>query len=157
GRVLLPAVTAAMATAGEPEEIPGGTEVFVPSSDEVFAEEERSRRPTVFTALRAVRDLFAGDDPHLGLYGAFRYDLAFQFEPSRLRVDRVPDQRDLVLHLADEMIVVDRKRETSARLSYDFEVGGVSTRGLPRRTEPTPVPRAGALPPQPTPGAYADV
>ncbi|MCW2945192.1 MAG: anthranilate synthase [Actinoallomurus sp.] len=157
GRVLLPAVSAAMASAGEPEDIPGGVEVFVPSSDEVFTEEERSRRPTVFTALRAVADMFAGDDPHLGLYGAFGYDLAFQFEPIRLNIDRARDQRDLVLHLADEMIVVDRKRETSARMSYDFEIGGVSTRGLPRRTEPTPVPRARELPPQPTPGAYAEV
>ena len=28
------------------------------------------------------------DDPHLGLYGAFGYDLAFQFEPLRLRLER---------------------------------------------------------------------
>ncbi|MCO5974022.1 anthranilate synthase component I [Actinoallomurus soli] len=157
GRVLLPAVSAAVSATGEPVDVPDGIEVFVPSTDEVFTEEERSRRPTVFTALRAVTDLFRGEDPHLGLYGAFGYDLAFQFEPIRLNIDRPADQRDLVLHLADEMIVVDRKRETSARMSYDFEIGGVSTRGLPRGTEPTPVPRAAELPPQPTPGAYADV
>jgi anthranilate synthase len=157
GQVLLPAVTAAMASAGEPTDIADGVEVFVPSSDEVFTEEERSRRPTVFTALRAVADLFRGDDPHLGLYGAFGYDLAFQFEPIRLDIDRPRDQRDLVLHLADEMIVVDRKRETSARMSYDFGIGGMSTLGLPRRTEPTPAPRARDLPSQPTPGGYAEV
>jgi anthranilate synthase len=157
GRVLLPAVSAAMAATGEPAETSDGVEVLVPSSDEVFAEEDRSRRPTVFTALRAVCDLFAGDDPHLGLYGAFGYDLAFQFEPIRLNIERPAGQRDLVLHLADEMIVVDRKRETSARLSYDFEVGGARTHGLPRRTEPTPAPRARELPPQPAPGAYAEV
>ena len=157
GEILLPVVRAALASVGDPGEIPGGVEVFVPSSDEVFAEEDRSRRPTVFTALRAVCDLFAGEDPHLGLYGAFGYDLAFQFEPIRLGIDRPADQRDLVLHLADEMIVVDRKRETSARMWYDFEVGGVSTQGLPRRTAPTPVPRVRELPPQPTPGAYAEV
>jgi anthranilate synthase len=157
GEVLLPAVSAAVAATGEATEVPRGVEVFVPSSDEVFAEEERSRRPTVFTALRAVCDLFSGPDPHLGLYGAFGYDLAFQFEPIRLAIERPADQRDLVLHLADEMIVVDRKRETSARMSYDFEVGGVSTRGLPRATGTTPAPRARELPPQPTPGAYAEV
>jgi anthranilate synthase len=157
GGVLVPAVATALTTVGELAEIPDGVEVFVPSSDEVFAEEDRSRRPTVFTALRAVGDLFAGEDPHLGLYGAFGYDLAFQFEPIRLAIERPADQRDLVLHLADEMIVVDRKRETSARMSYDFEVGGVSTRGMPRLTEVTPAPRARELPPQPTPGAYAEV
>jgi anthranilate synthase len=157
GEVLLPAVRAALASVAEPTEIPRGVEVFVPSSDEVFAEEERSRRPTVFTALRMICELFAGPDPHLGLYGAFGYDLAFQFEPIRLSVERPAGQRDLVLHLADEMIVVDRKRETSARMSYDFEVAGVSTRGLPRRTEPTPVGRERELPAQPAPGSYAEV
>ncbi len=44
-------------------------------------EEERSRRPTLFTVLRAIVDLFAApEEPHLGLYGAFGYDLVFQFE-----------------------------------------------------------------------------
>ncbi|MBX6766780.1 MAG: anthranilate synthase component I [Actinomadura rubrobrunea] len=158
GRVLLPAVAGALRGAGEVTADEGDRRlaVFVPPTDEFFPEEERSRQPTVFTALRAVVDLFRCDDPHLGLYGAFGYDLALQFEPLRLRHRRPADQRDLVLHLADEMVVVDRKRETQHRLSYDFEVDGRGTAGLPRRTEPTPVPDVPAeLPPQPVPGAYA--
>ena len=55
----------------------------IPDSDEIFTEEQRSRRPTVFSALREIIAAFAGPDPHLGLYGAFGYDLAFQFEPVR--------------------------------------------------------------------------
>ena len=39
----------------------------------------------MFSALREIIAVFGGDDPHLGLYGAFGYDLAFQFEPVRLR------------------------------------------------------------------------
>src|SRR5690606_4234237 len=47
-----------------------------------FPEEERSRAPSVFTVLRALVDLFRSDeDSNLGLYGAFGYDLAFQFDP----------------------------------------------------------------------------
>jgi anthranilate synthase len=157
GRVLLPAVSAAMETAGEATFSADGVVIDVLETDEVTAEEERSRRPTVFTALRAVVELFRCDDPHLGLYGAFGYDLAFQFEPIRMRVPRPDDQRDLVLHLADDMIVVDRKRETSARMTYEFTVGGVSTDGLPRDTEPTPAISTRELPPQPVPGAYAQV
>jgi anthranilate synthase len=80
-----------------------------------------------------------------------------QFEPLRLNHQRPADQRDLVLHLADELVVVDRKRETSARMSYDFTVDGVSTAGLPRGTEPTPAPRPRELPAQPVPGVYAQV
>ncbi|GAA2113348.1 anthranilate synthase component I [Actinomadura alba] len=158
GRVLLPAVAGAVRATGEIlAEEADLVEVFVPPTEEVFAEEERSRQPTVFTALRAITDLFRCDDPHLGLYGAFGYDLAFQFEPIRLAAPRPDDQRDLVLHLADEIIVVDRKLEVSARMSYDFEVGEASTAGLPRDTEPTPVAEARELPPQPVPGAYAQV
>ncbi|MEO5875390.1 MAG: anthranilate synthase component I, partial [Streptosporangiaceae bacterium] len=163
GEVLLPLIAAAMRGTGEiTVDEPGRIEVFVPQSDQVFAEEERSRQPTVFTTLRAVADLFkptdeADADPHLGLYGAFGYDLSFQFEPIKLRIARSEDQRDLVLHLADDMLVIDRKRESYTRFSYDFTVGGVSTEGLPRQTEPTPVPVAREVPPQPTPGLYAEV
>lgn len=158
GRVVLPAVAGALRPVGEVRaDGPAEFGVFVPPTEEFFAEEDRSRQPTVFTALRAVIDLFRCDDPHLGLYGAFGYDLSLQFEPLRTRLERPADQRDLVLHLADEMVVVDRKRETSHRMSYEFEVGGASTAGLPRATEPTPVPSRGELPPQPVPGVYAQM
>ncbi|MFC9975414.1 anthranilate synthase component I [Spirillospora sp. NPDC127200] len=158
GRVLLPALAAVLRGTGEVvADEPGRFAVHVPAADGFFPEEERSRQPTVFTALRAVVDLFRCDDPHLGLYGAFGYDLTLQFEPLRTRLERPDHQRDLVLHLADEMVVVDRKRETSHRMSYEFEVGGASTAGLPRATEPTPVPVAAELPPQPTPGVYAQM
>ena len=42
------------------------------------------KQPSVFSVLRALLELFRVDrdeDAHLGLYGAFGYDLAFQFEP----------------------------------------------------------------------------
>lgn len=159
GRVVLPALAEVMRGTGEVvADEPGSVlEVYVPPTAEFFTEEERSRQPTVFSTLRAVVDLFRCDDPHLGLYGAFGYDLSLQFEPLRLNHVRPGDQRDLVLHLADEMTVVDRKRETSHRMSYDFVVGGVSTGGLPRATEPTPVPAAADLPEQPVPGVYAQM
>lgn len=155
GRVLLPVVAAALETAGDVTRSDGSAEVTVPIGDGLVAEEDRTRRPTVFTALRAVTAALRGDDPYLGLYGAFGYDLAFQFEQIRMRQERPEDQRDLVLHLADEMIVVDRQRETSARLSYEFVVGGVSTAGLPRTTEPTPEPVRRTPSAQPVPGVYA--
>ena len=52
---------------------------------------------------------------HLGLYGAFGYDLVFQFEPIVLQHERVGGQRDLVLYLPDDLPVVDHKRETAFR------------------------------------------
>ena len=104
--------------------------VYVPEGEGTFTEEERSRRPTVFSVLREITAAFGCADPHLGLYGAFGYDLAFQFEPVRLAIERPADQRDLVLHLPDEIWVVDLRREEAIRYSYEFTV--------PRALAPVP-------------------
>jgi anthranilate synthase len=165
GRVLLPVIRAAMLRAGSAagEDVsPDECAVFVPESGEDVPEEQRSRRPTVFSVLRELVAAFGGqpggDDPHLGLYGAFGYDLALQFEPLRRRIDRDPAQRDLVLHLPDQIWVLDRKREEAVRFSYEFDVDGVSTTGLGRETEEAPLPVMTAdLPDQPRPGSYAQV
>ena len=99
-----------------------------------FEEEERSRQPSIFTAVRAALDLFAADDdPHLGLYGSFGYDLAFQFEPIELRLPRPDDQRDLVLYLPDDLVLVDHQNGVAERRRYEFTTaGGASTKGLAR-------------------------
>jgi anthranilate synthase len=168
GLVLMPVIRDAMLRAGTAQPVlspgagdpaDGAVTVYVPEGEGTFTEEERSRRPTVFSVLREISAAFAGADPHLGLYGAFGYDLAFQFEPVRLAIDRADDQRDLVLHLPDEIWVVDLRREEAIRYSYEFAVaGGASTAGLPRETPATPeLAPGGALPPQPVPGRYATV
>jgi anthranilate synthase len=165
GRVVLPVIRAALEAAGRPAAGGAADEasVVIAETDAGFTEEERSRRPTVFTALREIAAAFGCADPHLGLYGAFGYDLAFQFEPVRLRRERPAGQRDLVLHLPDEIWVLDRKREEAIRYAYEFEAGGSSTAGLDRQTGstvPGGVPlgvRPGEIPPPPRPGSYARV
>ena len=109
----------------------------IEQTEQRFPEESRSRQPSVFSILRALIDLFgSAEDQHLGLYGAFGYDLVFQFEPMELRLPRPDDQRDLVLYLPDEILVVDHMRQVTAIHRYEFDVGGVSTQGLPRSTPP---------------------
>jgi anthranilate synthase len=200
GEVLLPVIAAAMrraagltatgataagaTTADGTATTPGHVEVLIAESDEILTEEERSRRPTVFSALREIIAAFRPDaaehpgesaDTHLGLYGAFGYDLAFQFEPVRQRLprggsDRDGSNRDLVLHLPDQVWVVDRKRETATRFSYDFETQAGSTAGLDRSGESAgsrgpaqgsrpaePVPARTGSPSDPVPGTYARV
>ena len=111
----------------------------IEQTEDRFPEESRSRQPSVFSVLRALIDLFgSAEDQHLGLYGAFGYDLVFQFEPMSLRLPRPDDQRDLVLYLPDEILVVDHMRQISATHRYEFELAGVSTGGLPRSTAPAP-------------------
>jgi anthranilate synthase len=167
GLVLLPPITAALARVGEVEAGDDYAEVTVAPSGQVFTEEERSRQPTVFSALREIMAVFAGPDQHLGFYGAFGYDLAFQFEPVRQRLERDASAHDLVLHLPDQIWVVDRKRETATRFSYDFETQAGRTAGLPRAGGPPPgntVPGGPVtslnevdLPADPVPGRYAMV
>ncbi|KAL7545268.1 hypothetical protein ACHAWF_008618, partial [Thalassiosira exigua] len=110
--------------------------VAPPAEVGTFSEEERSRQPSLFSVVRALVDLFGYDsdesgDLQLGLYGAFGYDLTFQFEPIRLAQERDPSQRDLVLYLADELVVVDQSRNSAWTVSLDFSYGSESTRGLP--------------------------
>ena len=129
-------------------------------TEERFPEERRSRQPSVFSVLRALIHLFASaEDQHLGFYGAFGYDLVFQFEPMQLRLPRPEDQRDLVLYLPDEILIVDHMRQAAAIHRYEFEVAGATTSGLPRATAADPYHRGrGATRPSESdhgPGEYA--
>jgi anthranilate synthase len=162
GRVLMAPIAEALAgqmavdiTHMSEEQIAG----TVRAADTRFPEEQRSRQPSVFSVLRALGDLFASpQDEHLGLYGAFGYDLVFQFEPMALRLPRPADQRDLVLYLPDEILIVDHMRQQAALCRYDFDYAGRSTAGLPRATEPSPYrSHASAAPPDSdhAPGEYA--
>src|SRR5580700_1661677 len=166
GLVILPAIADAMRKAGHEQpadnskkrpEAAAEITVVVPEGEGAFTEEERSRQPTVFSVLREIVAALGCADPHLGLYGAFGYDLAFQFEPVRLRLDRPRDQRDLVLHLPDEIYVLDRRREEAIVYRYEFAAGGASTAGHARETADTPEPPGDVrdIPANPTPGVYA--
>jgi anthranilate synthase len=166
GLVILPAIADAMRKAGHEQpadnskkrpEAAAEITVVVPEGEGAFTEEERSRQPTVFSVLREIVAALGCADPHLGLYGAFGYDLAFQFEPVRLRLDRPRDQRDLVLHLPDEIYVLDRRREEAVVYRYEFAAGGASTAGRARETADTPEPPGDVrdIPANPTPGVYA--
>ncbi len=108
----------------------GAVACRVERADRRFEEEERSRQPSTFTVVRALVNLFSCDDPHLGLYGAFGYDLAFQFEPIELTLPRPPQQRDLVLYVPDELLIVDHEGGIAQRFGYEFSVNGRSTAGL---------------------------
>ncbi len=136
GTVLIPAFARALTT------VEGATirsqdgrrieaEIAEPSGR--FPEEQRSRQPSVFSALRALIDLFSSrEDEHLGFYGAFGYDLVYQFEPIALKQVRAADQRDLVLYLPDEIHITDHMRQVSEVHRYEFSADGMSSAGKGR-------------------------
>ena len=136
GHRLIPSLINVVKAQPEVVSTESGGECFVatiqPAANR-FPEQARSRQPSIFSILRAIKRLFASqEDPYLGLYGAFGYDLAFQFEPINLHLKRSSTQRDLVLYLPDELVVVDHRREIATRRQYDFEIHGRSTYGLAR-------------------------
>ncbi len=97
--------------------------------DTLITEENRSKQNSIFTLLRHLIQLFKTDDPDLGLYGAFGYDVAFQFDPIPFKIERKPDQRDIVLYLPDELIVVDHNANQAYHKAYTFssELGSTAT------------------------------
>ncbi|MGH6763480.1 MAG: anthranilate synthase [Phyllobacterium sp.] len=125
-----------------------------------FTEEERSRVPSVFTVLRAIVGLFySEEDANLGLYGAFGYDLAFQFDTVTYKLKRPDDQRDLVLYLPDEILVVDHYSAKAWFDRYDFAFDGLTTEGLPRDAVSEPFKPSQTVPPRGdhVPGEFAQL
>jgi len=143
GLIILPAVVRVM----KELLLDGTLESVVVSDDRVdvtvaplsdvgtFSEEDRSRQPSLFSVVRVLVDLFGydGGDGQLGLYGAFGYDLTFQFEPIQLAQERDPTQRDILLYLPDEITVVDLNKRDAWNISYEFCVEGKSTQGISRK------------------------
>lgn len=125
-----------------------------------FTEEERSKMPTVFTVLRAVVDLFYSEaDSAIGLFGAFGYDLAFQFDAIKLSMQRPEDQRDMVLFLPDEILVVDHHAAKAWIDRYDFAKDGLTTEGKSGEIAAEPFQRTTMTPPKGDhrPGEYAEL
>lgn len=113
----------------------------------VFSEEERSRMPSVFSVLRALVHLFSSTEDHsLGLYGAFGYDLAFQFEPIDFKIKRPDDQRDMVLYLPDSILIVDHYSARAWIENYDFSCQEKTTACLQRATKEQPFKAADTIP-----------
>ncbi len=126
----------------------------------VFTEEERSKIPTVFTVLRAITALFySEEDAAIGLFGAFGYDLAFQFDAIDLKLTRPDDQRDMVLFLPDEILVVDHYSAKAWIDRYDFTKGDVTTVGQSEEIAPEPFQHTDTIPPRGDhrPGEYAEL
>jgi anthranilate synthase len=86
-----------------------------------ITEENRLYNPTILNLVRYLRNLFGSSesDAFFGWYGAFGYDVAFQFEELENFQNRC-NERDLILYLPDELYVTDRIKGMSSKLQYDF-------------------------------------
>jgi anthranilate synthase len=112
------------------------------SDAELTDETERTKRWSVFDVIRLIQSHFSSDeDDFLGLYGAFGFDLIFQFEDIPMVKERPVDQKDMILYLPDEIYVMDRKQTQSYCIRYDFSINGCSTEGLEREIQKVTMPR----------------
>lgn len=108
-------------------------ELKIKPSQRVFSEEERSYQPSIFTVIRLILAFFKSDqEPYLGLYGAFGFDLIYQFEQLERHKERNDAQREMVLYLADEIYIVNHRKEEAFVRRYDFQYHGKSTQSLAR-------------------------
>ena len=161
GAAMLPAVTAVvqgLADVTITEASARKSVIQVSEPTRTFTEEERSRVPSVFSVLRAVVALFkSNEDANLGLYGAFGYDLCFQFDPVTFKLDRPDSQRDLVLYLPDEILVVDHYSAEAWKDRYEFTGAGFDTAGIARDSQAEPFQRSDTVPPRADhePGEYS--
>src|SRR3954454_8151743 len=102
-------------------------------------EDQRTRRASVMSLVRDLVAAFsANEDPLLGLFGAFAYDLVFQIEDLVQKRARESDQRDIVLYVPDRLLAYDRATGRGVVLTYDFAWKGKSTAGLPHETAESP-------------------
>lgn len=124
GEILLPEVFYALECAEAVATISSSAnslQLTVKGNEEPKSEELRSRQPSVFSVLRALVSCFYSQtDPYLGFYGAFGYDLTFQFEDVTRFQTRDDKDRDLVLYLPDQIIVADHRAETTSSYNYEF-------------------------------------
>lgn len=95
----------------------------------LFSEEQRSRRATIFSVIRIIKELLGStQDSFLGLYGAFGYDLVFQFEDLKMKHEREPEAADLCLFIPDRLMVIDHRMMQAACISYHFSFSRLGTK-----------------------------
>ncbi|MGB7431042.1 MAG: anthranilate synthase component I, partial [Ahrensia sp.] len=161
GEALLAIIAGALANVKEIDDMgvaPRLISLRVKSPDHVLSEEERSRAPSIFSVLRAIVDYFkSAEDDNIGFFGAFGYDIAFQFDPIVEKLERDAEQRDLVLFLPDEILVVDNHSASAWVDQYEFAVGDISTAGKQGGVVEDPFVPTDIVPPKGDhePGEYA--
>lgn len=100
-------------------------------SNKIFREEDRSKQPSVLTPIRTILNAFKlNEQDALGFYGAFGFDLLFQFEKIELINKRDEKQPIVRLFFPDRVYTYDRKKEEAFLYEYNFSYKNFSTEGI---------------------------
>lgn len=102
--------------------------VQINHSNEIFKEEDRSKQPSVLSPIRTILNAFKNNEQDaLGFYGAFGFDLLFQFEKTELINKRDEKQPIIRLFFPDRIYTFDRKKEEAFLYEYEFSYKNYST------------------------------
>ncbi|MBE0412711.1 anthranilate synthase component I [Yoonia sp.] len=102
-------------------------------ADADFAEEDRTRKLSIFTVVRAMWQALQHPDlGDFGLYGAFGYDLVLDFEDIAKKMIRADDQRDVVLFIPDRLFKSTVGSEVGFVTNYEFTYGEHASADHPR-------------------------
>lgn len=101
-------------------------------TDEIFKEEDRSKQPSVLIPIRTILNAFKHNQQDaLGFYGAFGFDLLFQFEKINLINKRDEKQPIIRLFFPDRVYTFDRKKEEAFLYEYKISYKNFSTEDIP--------------------------
>ncbi len=114
----------------------GKLDVSINFLNKIFKEENRSKQPSILTPVRKILNAFKNDSKDvLGFYGAFGFDLLFQFEKINLTNKRNPLEPVIRLFFPDKIYTFDRKKEEIFSYEYDFKYKNFSTAAIPFEAE----------------------
>ncbi len=103
----------------------------VAKSTDCFTEEQRSQQPSVVTPLRSViQALKQPDLSAFGFYGAFGYELIFQFDEINLSAPRQGDEKIYHLYFVDDIYLLDRRKEQAEHVQLEAQCGNIATKGV---------------------------
>ncbi|MBR1943576.1 anthranilate synthase component I [bacterium] len=104
-------------------------------TEKFFKEEDRSKQSSVLTPIRIILNALKHNESDvLGFYGAFGFDLLFQFEKIKLVNKRNENQPILRLFFPDKIYTYDRKKEEAFLYEYNIEYQGISTDNITNET-----------------------
>ncbi len=96
-------------------------EISIIKSNQIFTEEQRSHQPSLVTPLNILTKEFSElKENMLGFFGAFAYELLYEFEPCQLKKLRSGEEEIYHLFFVDELYVFDKQRDDAYRLSLEF-------------------------------------
>lgn len=105
-------------------------------ANEIFREEDRSKQPSILTPIRTILNAFKHSEQDAsGFYGAFGFDVLFQFEKTKLINKRDGEQPIIRLFFPDRIYTFDRKKEEAFLYEYNFSYKNFSTEDIPFEKE----------------------